>query len=192
MPLNSIGAVVTGAGNSGALAREARATEFEIAAAGGPSGPSESTVVRGNADDGPPQFVANYLSPFIRLDSATRLAILQFRDSDTGEVRAQYPSPRAVKEYRQNLPENSDLRPQGNGGGDQGGDEPIVIGSAQDKAQQAAATETSSVSTGSSGSSAPVETPSFGGGSSAPAFAAFGAAAASAVGGFGSRQLAVA
>jgi len=191
MPLNSIGAVVTGAGNSGALAREARATEFEIAAAGGPSGSSGSTVVRGNADDGPPQFVANYLSPFIRLDSATRLAILQFRDSDTGEVRAQYPSPRAVKEYRQNLPENSDLRPQGNDSGDQSGDEPIVIGSAQDKAQQAAATE-SSVSTSSAGSSAPVETPSFGGGSSAPAFAAFGAAAASAVGGFGSRQLAVA
>lgn len=191
MPLNSIGALITGAGNSGAAAREARATEFGNFSSAASSDAAGSTVVRGNADDGPPQFVANYLSPFIRLDSATRLAILQFRDSDTGEVREQYPSPRAIKEYKQNLPERSDLLPSG--GSDR--QEPVVIGSDSDRAQRAAAESSAAPAVGGTGSGqgrSGGSGVSFGSAAASAAFAAFGAASSAAASGFGSRQLAVA
>lgn len=53
------------------------------------------------AKDGtvPPSFV----NPVIRFDPSAGLAVLQFRDSDTGEPRFQVPSQRAVMEYREQM-----------------------------------------------------------------------------------------
>ncbi len=191
MPLNSIGQVA-GAGSSGAVAREARVSDsVTLDSASTAVFAQRETVVRGNADDGPPQFVANYLSPFIRLDSSTRLAILQFRDSETGEVQQQYPSRRAVKEYAQNLPDNFDLPRAPKGGDDRAlpsfgkpANEPTgearIIGAGQGGGE-AAPLPDQKPTTG-SGSGAP----------SNPAIAAFGAALSGLTSGFSSRQVAVA
>ncbi|WP_374632002.1 hypothetical protein [Ferrovibrio sp.] len=193
MPLNSIGALVANAGSSGAVAREARESYNESSSAKASSFSASSTVVRGNADDGPPKFVANYLSPFIRFDSSTRLTLLQYRDSETGDVLRQYPSPRVVKEYAANLPEPSF---GDNGAADQ---EPRIIGAGQDPA----AAPIGVIGNGSGGGSVTVSgTGSSGGGSSGiglsggtggnPALAAFSATANSLVSGLSSRQVAVA
>ncbi|MBY0430641.1 MAG: hypothetical protein K2Q10_05550 [Rhodospirillales bacterium] len=42
-----------------------------------------------------------YASPIITFDKDSGMALLRFRDVDTGEVTAQYPPERAVREYRQ-------------------------------------------------------------------------------------------
>lgn len=49
----------------------------------------------GNANDQP-----RFISPVIRVDQSG-LAVLQFRDGDTGEKTQQYPSEKAIREYRQ-------------------------------------------------------------------------------------------
>ncbi|WP_207456214.1 hypothetical protein [Azospirillum sp. SYSU D00513] len=48
----------------------------------------------GQADSG------GYISPAIRYDQGARLAVLVFRDYDTGETRDQIPAKRVVEEYR--------------------------------------------------------------------------------------------
>lgn len=188
MPLNSIGALIANAGSSGAVAREARVSQNESSNAKASSFSASSTVIRGNADDGPPKFVANYLSPFIRFDSSTRLTLLQYRDSETGDVLRQYPSPRVVKEYAANLPE-SDLPSFGEGGAaDQ---EPRIIGAGQDPA----AAPIGVIGNGSGGGTAPLVFGASAGSSGAAgstASAAFSAATNSLVSGFSSRQVAVA
>lgn len=115
MPLDTIGSYAL-AGSSGAVARGARVGNTESpnsaslrafaapSARGGNTGGDEVEV--GSASAG----VAIYVSPFIRLDIRTRLAIVEIRNGETGEVQQQYPSPKVVREYQQNLPEQSDLR----------------------------------------------------------------------------------
>ncbi|MBP2297484.1 hypothetical protein [Azospirillum picis] len=41
-----------------------------------------------------------YISPFLRYDQGARVAVLYFRDFDTGETQDQIPSQRVVEEYR--------------------------------------------------------------------------------------------
>lgn len=43
---------------------------------------------------------AGYISPFLRYDQSARVAVLYFRDVDTGETQSQIPSAKAVEEYR--------------------------------------------------------------------------------------------
>ncbi|WP_372399894.1 hypothetical protein ABMY26_34085 [Azospirillum sp. HJ39] len=43
---------------------------------------------------------AGYISPFLRYDQGARVAVLYFRDFDTGETQDQIPSRRVVEEYR--------------------------------------------------------------------------------------------
>src|SRR3546814_7497939 len=117
MPLESIGsyAVVSSTGANARGARQSVAPQYSVAndsgfaaasARGGDTGGEEVRLPSSTSS------VAVYLSPFIRLDLETRLAIVEFRDSQTGAVKQQYPSPRVVEQYRQNLPESSDLQPQ--------------------------------------------------------------------------------
>ncbi|HEX6959830.1 MAG TPA: hypothetical protein VF194_17735 [Ferrovibrio sp.] len=117
------------AGSSGATARGARAVTTSNSSDVAANGAFAASSARGGdtgahvAGDNviqlpsPAPNVAAYLSPFIRLDLRTRLAIVEFRDSQTGEVKRQYPSPRVVREYEQNLPDDSELRPADRHGG---------------------------------------------------------------------------
>lgn len=115
MPLETIGSLAV-AGSSGANARGARPVNDDFTNAVGRSAFTASLARGGNSGaniielPSPAPNLAAYLSPFIRLDLQTRLAIVQFRDSETGEVERQYPSRRAIREYTQNLPEDSNLR----------------------------------------------------------------------------------
>lgn len=43
---------------------------------------------------------APYISPIIQYDSDAAIAVLMFRDGDSGSVETQYPSERVVREYR--------------------------------------------------------------------------------------------
>jgi len=43
---------------------------------------------------------AGFISPFMRYDQGARVAVLYFRDFDTGETQDQIPSQRVVEEYR--------------------------------------------------------------------------------------------
>lgn len=43
---------------------------------------------------------AGYISPYLRYDQGARVAVLYFRDFDTGETQDQIPSQRVVEEYR--------------------------------------------------------------------------------------------
>lgn len=90
--------------------------------------------------------VAVFVSPFIRFDITARLAIVEIRNSETGEVQQQYPSPRAVREYQQNLPADSTLRSQGDE--DSADSQPRIIGSAEDRAATAAFSNLQGVPTG--------------------------------------------
>lgn len=116
MPLETFGPLAV-ASSSGANAREARsvssASSNAAFAASSARGDDKSRSVIEIPSPAPN--VAAYLSPFIRLDLQTRLAIVEYRDSETGEVQQQYPSPRVVREYQQNLPEESDLRTESEG-----------------------------------------------------------------------------
>lgn len=68
-----------------------------------PSAPTSATesVAGGQGHDvtAPPAFV----SPVIRFDSSAGIAVLQYRDGTTGEPQLQYPSQRAVMEYREQM-----------------------------------------------------------------------------------------
>ncbi len=41
-----------------------------------------------------------YISPFITIDPTSGLVITQYRNSETGQLQKQYPSEKAVREYR--------------------------------------------------------------------------------------------
>lgn len=116
MPLESIGSYAV-VGSTGANARGARqsvAPQYSVANVSGFAAASARGGDTGGEEVRLPSSTPNlavYLSPFIRLDLETRLAIVEFRDSQTGAVKQQYPSPRIVEQYRQNLPESSDLQP---------------------------------------------------------------------------------
>ena len=52
----------------------------------------------------PPASVpASFVNPVIRFDSSAGLAVLQFRDGETGEPQFHVPSQRAVMEYREQM-----------------------------------------------------------------------------------------
>ena len=111
MPLETIGSFAL-AGSSGASARGARSISGDF-----PNAAYAASKARGGDSGGniievpsPAPNLAAYVSPYIRFDLQTRLAIVEIRDSQSGRVEQQYPSPRAVREYQQNLPEDSDLR----------------------------------------------------------------------------------
>ncbi|CAO3410761.1 hypothetical protein [Azospirillum largimobile] len=57
--------------------------------AGPPAGPEEERTSG-----------AGYISPYLRYDQGARVAVLYFRDFDTGETQDQIPSQRVVEEYR--------------------------------------------------------------------------------------------
>lgn len=172
MPLDITGSYAASSSN-GAIARiTARGTGSSasatigfagLSARGGTAGAEEyEATSTGN--------LAVYVSPFIRLDIKTRLAIVEIRNSQTGEVQQQYPSPRAVREYAQNLPDDSDLRVNTEQSDSEAGLEPRIIGSDADKAEQSSTPPT--VSFGQGGNSpAPAPVPS---GIARAAAAAFG------------------
>ncbi len=78
-----------------------RPTAFQPAEAGSAlaSPPAEST---GNSAEGATDKASGpgYISPFMRYDQGARVAVLYFRDFDTGETQDQIPSQRVVEEYR--------------------------------------------------------------------------------------------
>jgi len=43
---------------------------------------------------------AGYISPYLQYDQGARVAVMLFRDTDTGETQDQIPSRRVVEEYR--------------------------------------------------------------------------------------------
>jgi hypothetical protein len=60
--------------------------------------PASAPVQQSVSPDGPgssPKFV----SPVVRLDYDSGLAVLQYRSSETGEVRSQYPAKEVVRRY---------------------------------------------------------------------------------------------
>ncbi len=198
MPLNSIG-LVAGAGSSGAVAREARVESASYSSVNSAEFSQRVAVASANQESAGTQYGSYYVSPFIRLDTSTRLAILEFRDSETGEVRQQYPSPRAVKEYAQNLPDNFDLPRIG--GGDETPQQPAPSFGKPANEPTGEARIIGAGSTGAPAAPLPGETAGRGtGGKPAPAnaapanpaVAAFGAAVSGLTSAFTSRQVAVA
>jgi hypothetical protein len=144
MPLDINGSYAT-SGSSGASARNAVRVSSDTpstatADVAVPAVRDEKPAREEVAVSSPSANVAVYVSPFIRLDITSRLAIVEIRNSETGEVQQQYPSPRAVREYTQNLPEDSDLRAGTQSESSDASQQPRVIGSAADNATQAAQT----------------------------------------------------
>ncbi|WP_376965940.1 hypothetical protein ABNQ39_31335 [Azospirillum sp. A26] len=78
-----------------------RPTAFQPTEAGtaSPSTPVQDT---GSAPSGEAEKSsgAGFISPFMRYDQGARVAVLYFRDFDTGETQDQIPSQRVVEEYR--------------------------------------------------------------------------------------------
>ena len=144
MPLDIIGDYAA-SGSSGASARNAaRVSDTSSSTAAPEAAASPVRTEKPTREEvtvsAPDANVAVYVSPFIRFDITSRLAIVEIRNSDTGEVQQQYPSPRAVREYTQNLPEASDLRAKATDDGGQ--QQPRIIGSTEDKSADNAASAT--------------------------------------------------
>lgn len=71
-------------------------TESGSASAARPAEGTGSTAEGGRDKASGP----GYISPFLRYDQGARVAVLYFRDFDTGETQDQIPSQRVVEEYR--------------------------------------------------------------------------------------------
>ncbi len=71
-------------------------TESGSASASRPADSTGSTAEGGTDKASGP----GYISPFLRYDQGARVAVLYFRDFDTGETQDQIPSQRVVEEYR--------------------------------------------------------------------------------------------
>lgn len=156
MPLDIIGSYAASSSN-GAVARTARSQDTSPSATTGSAASSfrskgEPAETKVSSQGG----LAVFVSPFIRLDVETRLAIVEIRNSQTGEVQQQYPSPRAVREYAQNLPDNSDLRSEGSEKQDEK-IAPRIIGSDADKAVEAAKAQTSAAPAQADTKAAPIQ-----------------------------------
>ncbi|CAO3439829.1 hypothetical protein [Azospirillum endophyticum] len=61
--------------------------------------PAERAGTAASGEAGKPSG-AGFISPFLRYDQGARVAVLYFRDFDTGETQDQIPSQRVVEEYR--------------------------------------------------------------------------------------------
>jgi len=96
---------------TGAQAAAPTATRANVfAQVGGPTAPGQliadsSSAAPPRRDDVEGAVIAEgpnagFLSPIIRVDPSTQLAILQFRDSQTGTIETQYPSEQTVRAYR--------------------------------------------------------------------------------------------
>lgn len=77
--------------------RTAASTSGAAAATGQPE-PTNGAVEAKSSGSG--VSAAGYISPFLRYDQSARVAVLYFRDVDTGETQSQIPSAKAVEEYR--------------------------------------------------------------------------------------------
>ncbi len=53
------------------------------------------------AQEAPAAATPAYISPVVRVDSSTQTAVLQFRDSTSGDVTRQYPSEQQLRAYNQ-------------------------------------------------------------------------------------------
>ncbi|WP_048816574.1 hypothetical protein [Azospirillum lipoferum] len=62
-----------------------------------PTGAATATATGTEADKASG---AGYISPYMRYDQGARVAVLYFRDFETGETQDQIPSQRVVEEYR--------------------------------------------------------------------------------------------
>lgn len=78
-----------------------RPTAFQPTEAGtaSPSPPVQGTGSAASGEAGKSSG-AGFISPFMRYDQGARVAVLYFRDFDTGETQDQIPSQRVVEEYR--------------------------------------------------------------------------------------------
>ena len=81
-----------------------RPTAFQPTEAGGASSADSTRPARTGAaatgtEAGKPSG-PGYISPYLRYDQGARVAVLHFRDFDTGETQDQIPSRRVVEEYR--------------------------------------------------------------------------------------------
>ncbi|PWC75062.1 hypothetical protein [Azospirillum sp. TSH64] len=78
-----------------------RPTAFQPTEAGAAS-PSTPVQASGSGTSGEAEKSsgAGFISPFMRYDQGARVAVLYFRDFDTGETQDQIPSQRVVEEYR--------------------------------------------------------------------------------------------
>lgn len=78
-----------------------RPTAFQPTEAGSASASRPAEGTGGTADGGTDKASGpGYISPFLRYDQGARVAVLYFRDFDTGETQDQIPSQRVVEEYR--------------------------------------------------------------------------------------------
>lgn len=78
-----------------------RPTAFQPTEAGSASASPAADSTGGTADGGTDKASGpGYISPFLRYDQGARVAVLYFRDFDTGETQDQIPSQRVVEEYR--------------------------------------------------------------------------------------------
>ncbi|MCW2242617.1 hypothetical protein [Azospirillum canadense] len=55
------------------------------------------------APTAPTRVTGGYISPYLRYDQMAHVAVLFFRDTDTGETKDQIPAERVVEQYRRNL-----------------------------------------------------------------------------------------
>ncbi|KAA0596486.1 hypothetical protein J2848_002147 [Azospirillum lipoferum] len=78
-----------------------RPTAFQPTEAGSASAstPAETTGTAANGETEKASG-AGFISPFLRYDQSARVAVLYFRDFDTGATQDQIPSRRVVEEYR--------------------------------------------------------------------------------------------
>lgn len=62
--------------------------------------PEPQASTGGGQGETPKTQAGIYISPVVRYDQAAKLAVLFFRDADTGETRDQIPAEKVVEEYR--------------------------------------------------------------------------------------------
>ncbi|MGF7173826.1 hypothetical protein [Azospirillum doebereinerae] len=74
--------------------RLAAPSTSEAAAVGTDESSADSTAQRTSTA------TAGYISPYLQYDQGARVAVMLFRDTDTGETQDQIPSRRVVEEYR--------------------------------------------------------------------------------------------
>ncbi|PWC39034.1 hypothetical protein [Azospirillum sp. TSO35-2] len=82
-------------------------TVFRPTSSGATDSASDALAAGGSTADGSTAGAAEkassgggYVSPLLRYDQSARVAVLYFRDFDTGETQDQIPSRRVVEEYR--------------------------------------------------------------------------------------------
>lgn len=76
------------------------ASTIEAAVPFAQPGTATPTTAGSQAENRTASAGGGYISPFLRYDQAARVAVLYFRDVDTGETQSQIPSARVVEEYR--------------------------------------------------------------------------------------------